>query len=463
MFSAKKLRDMLQTSSFRQALTIAGVFLLVTLTSIVVERKLIENLLLSHVTEMILKDVDGQNLSTRLEKSDAVVQALKHREAYDPRPERRSIVVDARGKVVLGNPDLFASLSPSIPECVDVPCTPASIAVRSAESYILGMRMPLADGGQYVAAYDIRPMQDHLRRVSLAAELGLLAVMLLAALISLRFSLANLQRVDVITDVLERYASGQRDVRVPTHDRRDEFSRLGREINHTLDQVNLLVEEVKSTSGHIAHELRTPLTRLQNRLLSIADMEGETRGEVLLAVDDVSRIHGLARAIMRVGEIETGRCRHSFQPVNAAALLWELVEYYQPLADGRGCGMDIAVDSPCPLVGDRDLLFQALANLVDNALKYAPEGEPIHLCAHYHGDHVDLSVIDHGPGIAPELRDVALQRFRRLDNVQDKPGDGLGLPLVKAIAELHRATLILDDTHPGLTATLRISVQMGGP
>jgi Signal transduction histidine kinase len=462
MFSGRKLQDLLWTSSFRQALTIAGVFLLVTLASIAIGRQLMENLLLSHVTEMILKDVDGQNLSTRLEESEQVAQALRHRETYDPRSERRSIVVDSGDRVILGSPELFDILSQSIPACTRALCTPASIAVRRADTYILGMRMPLADGGQYLAAYDIRPMLGRLRTISSAAEMGLLAVMLLAALISFRFSLTNLRRVDIISDALERYASGQREARVPTYAYHDEFARLGREINHTLDQVNLLVEEVKSTSGHIAHELRTPLTRLQNRLLNIADnMEGERRGEVLLAVDDISRIHGLARTIMRVGEIETGRCRHNFQPVDAATLLRDLAEYYQPLADGRRCRMDISVASPCPLVGDRDLLFQALANLVDNALKYGPEGEPIHLRADYQGDWVDLSVVDHGPGIAAELRAVALQRFRRLDNIQDKPGDGLGLPLVKAIAELHRGTLVLDDTHPGLTAIMRISAQMG--
>lgn len=457
MFWDRNARDLLRTSAFRQALIIAAIFMTVTLVALVVGRSMMEDLLRQHIREMIAKDINGQGLANRLQSAEKVAGILSHRDRYDRNDDRRSIVVAPGGDVILGEAPLFERLARTVSECLPGQCLPATITMRDDEVHILGSRVPLADGGQYLIAYDIRPMMRRLQVVPLAAGMGMLVVMLIAVLVSFRFSLANLRQVDAISNTLERYANCQRDARVPTHLEADEFDRLGRAINRTLDRVNLLVEEVKSTSGHIAHELRTPLTRLQNRLLTVAEtVPKNIRGEVLLAVEEVARIQGLARTIMRVGEIETGRCRHHFQAVDVAALLADLVEYYQPLAEERNCRLDVVVDAICPLVGDRDLLFQALANLMDNALKYGPEDQPIELRGRVVDRGVELAVVDRGPGIPPALRAVALQRFHRLDNAHDKPGDGLGLPLVKAIAELHRGQLLLEDGCPGLVATLRI-------
>ncbi len=457
MFSGNRLRDLLRTTSSRQTLIFAFVFLLVTLVAIGVGRQLVEDLVLSHVTDLILKDVGTQSRSTRLERTDQVAKALELREYYDPRPERHSTVVDPDGKVVFGSAELFRMMSGAIPLCAPGLCVPASIAVENEDVYILGMRMPLADGGQYFSAYDIHPMLRRLRMIPSFVGVGVLTVLLVAVLISVRFGLINLRRVDAISDVLERYAGGQRDARVPQNGRCDEFARLGRELNQTLDRVNLLVEEVKSTSGHIAHELRTPMTRLQSRLIEIAEsVQGHIRTEVLSAVEEVSHMHGLTRSIMRVGEIETGRCRHEFVDLDVGALLQDIADYYQPFAEARRCRIDVSVEETCRLTGDRDLLFQALANLVDNALKYAPEGMPIHLGAAQRGQWTEMMVSDHGPGIPAELWATAQQRFRRLENARGKPGEGLGLPLVKAIAELHRGSLDRLGGGPGFTVIIRI-------
>lgn len=457
MFWDRNARDLLRTSAFRQAFIIAAIFMTVTLVALVVGRSMMEDLLRQHIREMIAKDINGQGMANRLQSANKVAGVLSHRDLYDRNDDRRSIVVDSHGTVILGEVQLYERLMRTLSECRPGQCLPATITMRDDEVHILGNRIPLADGGQYLIAYNIRPMMRRLQVVPLAAGMGMLVVMLIAVLVSFRFSLANLQRVDAISDTLERYANCQRDARVPSHREAAEFDRLGRAINRTLDRINLLVEEVKNTSGHIAHELRTPLTRLQNRLLTVAeDVPKNIRGEVLLAVEEVSRIQGLARTIMRVGEIETGRCRHHFQAVDVAALFSNLVEYYHPLAEERNCRLDVMVDAICPLIGDRDLLFQALANLMDNALKYGPEGQPIRLQGRMVDNGVDLAVVDRGVGIPSDLRAVALQRFRRLGNAHDKPGDGLGLPLVKAIAELHRGELALEDARPGLAATLRI-------
>lgn len=457
MFSGRRFPELLRASGSRQTLIIALTFSLVTLGAMHLGRQLVEDFLLSHVTEQILKDVDAQTRVTHLASTGAVVQAILTRETFDPKSERRAIVVDPDGRVVYGDADLFEQLSDLLPRCSTGLCTPASVALRAARMHILGMRMPLADGGQYVSAYDIRPILCRLRMIPLAIGGGLVTVLLLVMAISVRFGLANLRRVDAIADTLERYAAGHREARVPPQSNRDEFTRLGREINRTLDRISRLVEEVRSSSGHIAHELRTPMTRLQNRLLDIAETEdGPLRAEVLMAVEEIARMKHLVRGILRIGEIETGRCRQNFTRFGAADLLRDVADYYQPLAESRGCPLEVAANAELAAVGDRELLFQAIANLVDNALKYAPEGSPVELHACRRDGALELSVADRGPGIPAAAQTSALQRFVRLDNARGKPGYGLGLSLVNAIAELHRGTLTFADARPGLIAALRL-------
>lgn len=460
----RSLGELTGTSGVRLAALLAGAFVAVTLALIAIGQHVMDSVFESHVVEMIRKDIDGQDIATRLGSAPGLIAVLRQREGFDPRPERRSMVVDGDGRVLLGDPALFSALAPLLPACAAPPCPSDPVEWKDRNSRIVAMRLGLADGGQYLAAYDVGPMAARLRPIPIAAAIGLMAVLVLAVLTGLRFGMISLRRIDAIRAVLERYAAGQRDARVAHAGGRDEFSRLAGLINHTLDRLTLAVDEVRSTSGHIAHELRTPLTRLHTRLSSLAETAPPgMRDEVLLAVGEIGHVQTLARTIMRVGEIESGRCAHYFRAIAVDGLLADLAEYYQPLADERGCPLRVEAPSTCPLVGDRDLLFQALANLVDNALKYGRPGGPIRLSARNTADGIELTVTDHGPGIAQRWRATALERFRRLDNAAGLPGDGLGLPLVKAIAELHRGRLILDDASPGpgLAATLSLPAGYG--
>lgn len=457
MFWGKTLPELATTSSFRQALTIAFVFLLVTLGSIVISRHLIEHLMLAHVSEMVLKDINTQILSTRLKSTNTVAETLHHRELYDQRPERRSLVVDANGVVRLGDPALLPVMTQKFPTCNRDYCTPVLISPSPQGETLLGLRVTLLDGGQYYSAYDIQPMMDRVRVIPFIAGSGLFAVLLLALLLSARFGLSNLERVDSINKTLQRYARGHRSTRIAIPRRQDEFARLGQEINLTLDRIDSLVEEVKSTSGHIAHEMRTPLTRLQNRLMSVSENAPQPlQDEVLGAVDEISRLHHLSRSIMRLGEIEAGRCNHHFAPIPVADLLRDVVETYLPVAEEHDSALTFVTSTTMDILGDRNLLFQALTNLLDNALKYTPAGTPLMVQAQGQDDRIILSVIDRGPGIPEAQRTTALQRFRRLANAQDRPGSGMGLAFVVAIVRLHRGTLQLADSHPGLTVSLSL-------
>lgn len=412
-------------------------------------REVVTEILDTHVAEMVARDVEHLTAATRLETAALVVDAVR---GGPPAAVRRVAVSDAGGRVLYGDDEFARRVARACP-------TPACGDFRTAlgDAVLIGRRVPLADGGAYAVGYDVQPMLMRLRVLPSLTDATLIGIVLLSLTLCVHFSLINLRRVDRISRTLERFAAGDAAARVPARGS-DEFARLGAEINLALDRVNRLVEEVKDSSGRIAHELRTPLTRLQNRLISAADQaQGCLRKELLFSVEDIGKVQHLFRAVMRIGEIETGCCAHHFAEIDAAELLDDLAEYYLPLAEQRNCNLDIAVAPECPLFGDRDLLFQAIANLLDNAFKYAPPGAPIRLAVSADAEWTEISVIDRGPGIPAEARELAVQRFRRLDNAANLPGSGLGLPLAVAIAELHRGALILGDAAPGLAATLRIA------
>lgn len=450
------LKQLFSTSNFRQASTIAFISLLIALITIIFSNHLLEMIMRSHVRDMILNDVRSQQLHGRLQRSEHVVAALKYRDPFENRKERHAIVVDEQGRPLYGDTQLLPGLNCQ-DECNGNWRHATLRGIDGNETEILGLLVPLADGGRYFSAYDLRPMLERTRIIPLMAGAGLLLVLLLILLISLPFSRRNLARINLIHDALFRYASGDHSARAPSAREGDEFDQLGGEINLSLQRIDRLMEEVKTITSHIAHELRTPLTRLQGRLISVAEkLEGESREELLRAVQDSERIQNLFRAVMRVGEVETGRCAHHFEPIRTRALLEDVREYYLPLAEERECPLLIECAPEHRIYGDPALLFQALANLLDNALKYAPNGSPIVLAASTLRERQNLSVADHGQGIPHELNAKAMERFSRLDTSGKIPGNGLGLTLTRAICELHGGRLVLSDNQPGLHATLEL-------
>lgn len=452
----RNLKLLLNTSNFRQAASIAFICLLVALVSIIISNQLLGLVMRSHVRDMILTDVRTQQYSGRLGNAIQVAQALRQGQLLDVRKDRHSIVFDNKGNALYGDANLVPQADCRAP-CETNWRHATLLNSKGRESEILGLLMPLPDGGQYFSAYDMRPMLERTRMIPLIAGAGLLVILLSIVLISLPFSMRNLYRINRIRDALARYSSGDHSIRVPYALQGDEFDQLGVEINHGLQRIDKLMDEVKNITTHIAHELRTPLTRLQSRLLSAVDLvDGEARDELLRAVQDSERIQNLFRAVMRLAEVETGRLAYQLEVIQARPLLEDIVEYYLPLAEERGCVLCIEAAANCVLYGDRALLFQALANLIDNALKYTPTGLPVTLGAYHRRGFSYLSVGDRGPGIPRDLSDKAIERFQRLDTSGNTPGNGLGLTMIQAIAELHGGRLFLEDNNPGLMALVQL-------
>ncbi|MBK5939663.1 two-component sensor histidine kinase [Halochromatium roseum] len=272
------------------------------------------------------------------------------------------------------------------------------------------------------------------------------------------------RRLDVVNQVSREIMQGNLSRRVPSAGTGDDFDQLAENLNQMLERIEALMLSIRQVSDNIAHDLRTPLTRLRNRLelLHGGDLCDEARNEVEVAIADADELLSAFNALLRIARIEAGSRRAAFADLDPLPLLQDVAELYEPLAAESLQTIQVegvTENSPCRLHADRDLLFQAIANLVDNAIKHSPNGGQIRLRAECSETRVELSVTDDGPGIPPELRDKVLQRFFRIDESRAAPGHGLGLSLVQAVAQLHGAALSLEDAAPGLRVRLRLPKQ----
>jgi signal transduction histidine kinase len=247
-------------------------------------------------------------------------------------------------------------------------------------------------------------------------------------------------------------AGGDLSSRVALSGRGDEFDRLAQTLNIMLDRIATLMEGVRGVSDAIAHDLRTPIARarakLEDALVTAADEES-LRAAVEQGIADLDGISRIFQALLRIAEAEAGARRAAFAPLDLVPLLADAAEIYEATAEARGQQLTTALPERLDMVGDRDLLLQAVANLLDNAIKFTPPDGKVQLSADATPRGIEVAVTDDGPGLSPEDRRQAGERFFRADRARATPGSGLGLSLVRAVAHLHAGEVVLEDAVPG--------------
>lgn len=298
---------------------------------------------------------------------------------------------------------------------------------------------------------------------------GAVAIFALAGAWLMRHALqARMRPVFVTTAAI---AGGNLASRVALSGRGDEFDRLATTMNTMLDRIGTLMEGVRGVSDAIAHDLRTPIararTKLEEALANVEDRNAEGRGDPALraaveqGIADLDGVSRIFRALLRIAEAEAGARRAAFAPLDLRPVLEDVAEFYAAAAEARGQRFTTHLAGGLDLVGDRDLLLQAVANLLDNAVKFAPAGGTIELAAAVTPQGIEVAVADDGPGLTPEESSHAGERFFRADKARATPGSGLGLSLVRAVVHLHGGAVMLADampgeTPPGLRVVLRL-------
>jgi len=320
----------------------------------------------------------------------------------------------------------------------------------------------LRGGLHLLVGRDVRELEATRRLILNALAWGLAITVALALSVGLLVSAGVTRRIDAINQTGREIMEGDLSRRVPRDGTGDDFDQLAAHLNRMLDRIEGLMKAVRQVADNIAHDLRTPLTRLRTRLeLARGDDPQLSQQAVSDAIDDTDELLATFNALLRIARIESGSRRSAFAEVDLARLAQDVVELYEPLAAEKGQTLVVESTAALSIRGDRDLLFQALANLVDNAIKYSPQGGRVELSALGWDGRAKVAVSDTGPGIQAELREKVFQRFFRVDSSRSTPGSGLGLSLVRAVADLHGASIELTDNDPGLKVVLGFSNMAG--
>lgn len=308
----------------------------------------------------------------------------------------------------------------------------------------------LHGGYHLLVGRDMHELDATRALIARALAWGLAITALLGLVGGVTLSRKTLRRLEAINETSRRIMRGDLSQRIPKRGTGDDYDQLAENLNGMLDVIERLMEDVRRVSDNIAHDLRTPLTRLRHRLERLKHMPEGDPGALELALADADGLLATFNALLRIANIESGRRVAAFQDLALDAVVSDVMELYEPLAEARGLTLERGACADVTVSGDRDLLFQAIANLLDNAIKYTPAGGHVKVETGAASGTAHLVVRDDGPGIPENVRDKVFRRFFRLEQSRNTPGNGLGLSLVDAVARLHGASIHLADGKPGL-------------
>ena len=365
------------------------------------------------------------------------------------------LMVDPQLRPVAGNvpawPRIDANEGKWIQFKVSVP-----FGDETREHEMRAQRFPLPGGYRMLVGHDVQERQD----VKNLMMRGLIAAVVLTLLLGLGggFWMGRriLAQAGAISAVATQIMRGDLSQRLPVRDAEDEINTLAREINSMLDKIEQLTLGMRTVLDSAAHDLRTPLNRLQATAEGAMNqlVPGSAERRVLERVTtEVDHMRSTLDALLRIALAETGTVAR--EPVDLSELVASMVELYAPVGEERGIALESVVAPGAQVQGSRQLLAQALANLLDNAIKFTPDGGRIRVLLRGPCSEPEVVIEDNGPGIPADKREIVLGRRVRLDEARKFPGSGLGLSLVAAVTKLHGARLILDDAGPGLRVSLK--------
>ncbi len=416
--------------------------------------------LLDRQVEAVIR-ADARGLAERWEEGGipALVLTIQDRLAENVDDDAIYLLASPLGRPLAGNLGHWPTVVRRTDGWYELPVKRAGVS-----SVGLVHRYDLPGGFRLLVGRDVRN-RAQLRRLltdALLWAMGVVAIMVSigAAVVRSLFrrTLAN------VSATAAAIAAGDLTRRVRLSGRGDEFDQLAETINDMLDRIARLMDGVREVSNAIAHDLRTPITRARTRLedaaLHAATPE-DLRAAIERATADLDGIVAVFQALLRISEIEAGSRRSAFAGFDLAPVLADIAELYGAVAEEKEVRLAVALPDHLPAYGDQALVQQAVANLLDNAVKFSPEGSTVRLAARGRAGLVDITVSDQGPGIPEPDRKRATERFFRGETARSTPGAGLGLALVQAVAQLHGGALVLEDAAPGLCARLVLPAAEG--
>jgi signal transduction histidine kinase len=448
------------SESFRLAVLFAGLFLLLAAALLSAVLWIVDDTQTAELSRANDADIALVANGFRDEGVNEATEVVKQRlgsSAFTAgsSPGAFIVIEDQAGKKLAGNLSAFAPR-------LGVFALPLSPAPRDAASgaaeacrdrSILGRGVDIAPGIYLFVGRDTAPLAATRARI-LQAFVGIAAAAIVfgvlgGALLRSQF----MRRVNAITRTCEGIIAGRFSERIPLRGRGDEWDRLASAINEMLNRISALLDNLRQVSSDVAHDLRTPLSRLRNRL-DDARLEAVTVADysaaVARAIEDTDQLLSMFSALLRISQVEAGTRMAAFVPLSLTGLLESLYEMYRPVAEDHRQTLESNIQQGVQIRGDGELLTQMFSNLIENAIRHTPAQTSIRVALRASKESIVASISDNGPGIPLQEHEKVLRRFYRLSGGRSAPGHGLGLALVAAIAQLHQATLVLQDAEPGL-------------
>jgi signal transduction histidine kinase len=449
---------LLETSTFRLALiylALFGVSALALLgflyfrTAVVMQQQ---------TEDTIDAEITGLKEQYQARRLPGLAQVIERRSAANPNLASVYLLSDAFGSPIAGNldrwppgdvgPDNWLSFEIEVPDGDTV-----------KEHRALGQLFLLSGDFRLLVGRDIQDLLQVQSLLQKAIGWGVGLTLLLGLAGGFVMSRGMLRRIDTINRTTRQIMAGDLGQRISLKGSRDEFDVLAGNLNAMLDQIERLLQSMREVTDNIAHDLRTPLSRMRSRI-EVALLANPDRAEARSLLEqtlvDADTMIQSFNALLSIARAEAGGERAAFEPVDLSEIGRDLADLYGPLAEEKGLTFTSACRPGLMLQGNRHLLAQAVANLLDNAIKYTPAGGHVTLNG-LPGP--EITVADTGPGIPEAERERVLERFVRLGEDRSTPGNGLGLSLVSAVAKLHGARLRLEDNHPGLRVSLVLSTE----
>jgi len=353
-----------------------------------------------------------------------------------------------------------------------------SDSMGAHERLAVGLSVPVSGGHTLIVARDIEDQRQFAATIGRVAlwSFGLLSVLGVGA--GILISRSMLARIEAVTETSRKIMAGDLSRRIELSGSGDELDRLAESLNAMLARIEELLLALREVSDNIAHDLKTPLNRLRNRAeaaLRSPDGPSSYRDGLAKTIEEADELIKTFNSLLLIARLEGGAVAESMTPVDPAAIIGDIAELYEPAAEEAGLALAVSAQPGLSLVANRELVSQAVANLVDNAIKYSAATDTpapvaagaaqatafapaITIALTRTGRAIEIAVADRGPGVAPQDRERALQRFVRLEKSRSRPGAGLGLSLAAAVARMHGGTVRLEDNVPGLRAVLSLPV-----
>ena len=448
-----QLRKSFRTYSFRITLLYVALFGVSVLILFAVIYRVTADFMEAQLRSAIATEMSSLVDDFGVAGIDSTIDAIRRRVGSIEHGSSYYLLQDASGRKVAGN----LAAMPAAAGWLELP-TPTSDDGGDNTDALLAQGQILPNGWFLVVGQDTDQFTDFQDLIVNVAAWSLAAAFALALIGGLATSASMLRRLAAITDAGSDIMRGNLSRRIALRGSGDEFDRLSTNLNEMLDRMQMLMDGLHQVSNDIAHDLRTPLTRLRQHLEG-AHLKARTVAEYQLVVDraiaETDEILDTFGALLRIAQIEAGTRRAAFTEVDLSGVLLTIVETYAAVAEDHEHDLASRIADGITVRGDRQLLTQMIANIVENALRHTPAGTRIEIELAGPPAAPVCVIRDNGPGIPEPERQKVFRRFYRLDSSRATPGSGLGLSLVAAVAELHRIAVEVGDNQPGLRVTLR--------